>query len=98
MADEKLELNDQQLDETAGGKKYYLPMDRRSDIFNSKHQQVGTWQGDGMPIRYVPCDKCGKPMHAGNFGWYCDPCNRHLWSIDFYEWKGTIDELRQASL
>ncbi len=94
MADEKLELTDQQLDEACGGKEFVLP----TEIFNSKHQKVGFWPGNGKPIRYVPCDKCGKPMHTGTFGWYCDPCNRRLWSINYYIWKGTEDELKAASV
>ncbi len=97
MADEKFELNNQQLDETAGGRRQ-LSTAGACDIYNSKHQKVGTWQGEGTPVRFVPCDKCGRPMHKGSFGWYCDPCNRHLWSIDYYDWKGTIEELKAASL
>lgn len=97
MAEEKFELNEQQLDQASGGE-HVISGIRESDIRNRKNQLVGYYHNKKQGILYVPCDKCGRPMHDGDFGWYCDPCDRHLFDVDYYEWQGTANELRDASL
>ncbi len=97
MAEEKIELNEQQLDQASGGE-HVISGIRESDIRNRKNQLVGYYHNKKQGILYVPCDKCGRPMHDGDFGWYCDPCDRHLFDVDYYEWQGTANELRDASL
>ncbi len=92
MAHEKHELTHQELGqatgagrtETRGYTTYY---------YNAKNERIGHCDYPSGPIYYVPCDKCGKPMHWGWYGWYCDPCDRYLCNIHFYEWHGTADEL-----
>lgn len=97
MAEEKHELNDQELKQAAGGN-HIRKVGKKESFFNSKNQEVGHRDFPSGPIYYVPCDKCGKPMHMGWFGWYCDPCNRHLFSISFYMWQGSADSLMDASI
>ncbi len=99
MADEKFELSAQQLDQTVGGERTVNGFNERT-IINSKHQIIGTRAGKKMDkIRFVPCDKCGRPMHQGTLSlWYCDPCNRHLCEVNYYDWHGTLNELKAASL
>ena len=97
MAEEKIELNEQQLDQASGGE-HVISGIRESDIRNRKNQLVGYYHNKKQGVLYVPCDKCGRPMHDGDFGWYCDPCDRHLFDVDYYEWQGTANELRDASL
>ncbi len=94
MANEKFELDEKQLDQTVGGESqeyngYYV---------GDKHNRVigKVWNGR-KKITYVPCDKCHRPMHCGTYGWWCDPCDRHLCYVNYYEWKGTVEELIAAA-
>lgn len=95
MDENKRELAERELNDAAGGNRVQT-VGLKESYFNSKNQEVGHKNLPGGPILYVPCDKCGRPMHNGWYGWYCDPCNRHLVCINFYEWHGTAEELMNA--
>ncbi len=95
MAEEKRELTPEELDETAGGGMYY---DDNQRIVNARLQLIGTHDLVHDILYYVPCDKCQKPMHNGVIGWYCTPCDRHLWFVNRYVWNGTKEALKAASL
>ncbi len=96
MVEKMNELTEQELSQTAGGLrgKGFL---NKEVFYNSKDEPIGYRIGNSNPIQYVPCDKCHKPMHMGSFGWYCDPCNRHLYFVSSYDWAGTKEELIAAA-
>ena len=87
--------NDSELSNVAGGKfnDYWIT------IYNAKGQKVGNiFTGNGI-LKYLPCIRCGKPMHQGRLdAMYCDPCNTYLWSYDEKEYNGTADQLRAESM
>ncbi len=94
MSDDKLELGDQDLEQTTGA--FSPASSARGNINNSRGQIVGK-SARGV-ITYYPCPKCQKPMHAGFFDWYCDPCNYKEFKPKSAVWSGTRDELKAASL
>ncbi len=94
MADEKYELDEKQLDQTAGGESEEYNGYR---VVDSQNRVIGHVYNGRKIIKYVPCDKCHRPMHCGACGWWCDPCDRHLWYVDYYDWNGTVDELIAAA-
>lgn len=95
MADEKRELTEQELEQASGGN-HVRYEDTRFVYFNAKNQEVGYFDRTTLKDYYVPCDLCGKPMHLGWLGWYCDPCDRRLRGVNYYEWTGTSEELMNA--
>lgn len=95
MTAEKRELNDQELSRSVGAIGFGDPNKRK--YFDKKLRQIGHKDGKNEPILYVPCDKCGQPMHAGFIGWYCGPCKRHLYFVHPYVWHGTGEELIAAA-
>lgn len=93
MTENRCELSDRELDQAAGG----FPNDRKIRFYNSTNELIGYRESNSNTIHFVPCDKCGKPMHSGWFGWYCDPCHRHLVFVSHYPWNGTSAELIAAA-
>lgn len=96
MSANKCELNARELDRAAGGN-MFIKEDRPEYFYNSTNELIGYKLGMEKKIQFVPCDKCGKPMHKGWCGWYCDPCGRHLVFVTTYTWRGTSDELIAAA-
>ncbi len=94
MADEKFELNAQQLDQTVGGESEEYDGYR---VCDSRGRVIGHVCNGRKRITFVPCDKCRRPMHCGIMGWWCDPCDRHLCHVNWYEWNGTEAELIAAA-
>lgn len=94
MTAEKHELNDQELNQSVGGR---LFDDSKRTIFDNKGREIGKRAGKNGRIVYYPCEKCRKPMHGGSAGWYCDPCNDHLMIATGATWTGTVEELQAAA-
>lgn len=97
MTQIKRELCERELNQTSGGGNPFSKDDRKTFFYNSTGEQIGYRHDASSPICFVPCDKCGKPMHKGWFGWYCDPCSRHLVNVTYYQWSGTVEELKAAA-
>ncbi len=97
MSEKNYQLSDQELSQTAGGAPSMDSSVKMVYFYNSHDDQIGYRHGVDDYIHYVPCDKCGKPMHNGWFGWYCDPCNRHLVCVSYYRWYGSVEELKAAA-
>ena len=95
MSDSKpMELCRAELGRVVGG---VLP-NGTSCILNSRGQTVGYKDADGT-IRYLPCKKCGKPLHEGTLSyWYCDPCNDYWSDPGEKVWLGSEEELKAKSL
>ncbi len=90
------ELNELELNRVAGGN-MFIKEDRPEYYYNSANDLIGYKLGMKKNIQFVPCDKCGKPMHKGCSGWCCDPCDRHLVFVTTYPWNGTADSLIAAA-
>ncbi len=94
MADEKFELDEKQLDQLSGGGSEEYDGYR---VCDSRGRVIGHVCNGRKRITFVPCDKCHRPMHCGIMGWWCDPCDRHLCHVNWYEWNGTEEELIAAA-
>lgn len=92
MTAEKHELADRELDQGAGG--WTCSSDRF--IYDNKGRKIATRYGENELV-YVPCYKCRKPTHEGSCGWYCDPCDVHIWFPTTANWPGTVEELKAAA-
>ncbi len=68
MADEKLELNNEQLNAAAGGAG--ASNEEQHLIYNSKGHAVGVYLSPTC-ITFYPCPKCVQPMYQKPDGEFC---------------------------
>ena len=93
MSEKKQVLNDQELEQAAGGDGF-IPTQR---IYNKYNDPVGLMDANGV-IEYWPCPNCGRPLHCGpDWYWCCIPCDKGTFNPEKKIWNGTLDQFKVAS-